>query len=357
MGSEERRVDHDAGADLKRAAEGVAGAVVETCFTARPELLARYGPAGRAKCRHDTLYHIGYLREALEAGSSALFVEYVRWVVSLLKGYDIPAGDLRLNITAIADACDTHCLPATAAGVRQIVNAGLDVLEEEPSEESLIGGEGRAALLARDYLAALLAGDRRTAGELIAAARDGGMTIKEIYLDVFTPVQREIGRLWQTNTLSVAQEHFCTAATQTIMSGFYPTMFSMPRAGRTVVAVAVGGELHEIGVRMVADLLELEGWDSYYVGANVPAASVVRTLVERHADLLAISATMTFHIDEVRAMIAAVRGSEECRDVKILVGGYPFLVEPQLWRRVGADGHAPDGRTVGEVAAKLLATR
>jgi hypothetical protein len=46
------------------------------------------------------------------------------------------------------------------------------------------------------------------------------------------------------------------------------------------VAACVSGELHEIGVRMLCDLLEMEGWNTIYLGANVPTAgSTIRWLV------------------------------------------------------------------------------
>ena len=70
------------------------------------------------------------------------------------------------------------------------------------------------------------------------------------------------------NLLSVAQEHYCTAATQLVMSQLYPRIFSTERRGRTLVAARVADDLHEIGLRMVADFFEMEGWDTFYVGAT-----------------------------------------------------------------------------------------
>lgn len=41
---------------------------------------------------------------------------------------------------------------------------------------------------------------------------------------------------------------------------------------------------------------------------------------------------------------SAVRRSSECGGVKILVGGYPFKLAPELWKMVGADGSASGAR-------------
>jgi methanogenic corrinoid protein MtbC1 len=157
------------------------------------------------------------------------------------------------------------------------------------------------------------------------------------------------------NLLSVAQEHYCTAATQLIMSQLYPHIFETEKNGRTLVATCVAGDLHEIGVRMVADFFEMEGWDTFYLGANAPTACVLETLAERRADVLAISATITPHVRAVAGLIAAVRSSPAGRDIKIMVGGYPFNIAPDLWRRVGADAGARDALESIAVANQLAA--
>ena len=113
---------------------------------------------------------------------------------------------------------------------------------------------------------------------MILQAVEQGSPVKDIYQRVFQPTQHEIGRLWQTNQISVAQEHYCTAATQLAMAQLYPYTFSAERSGRRLVAACVSGELHEIGARIVADLFEMAGWDTYYLGANTPTRSAWRTI-------------------------------------------------------------------------------
>jgi methanogenic corrinoid protein MtbC1 len=214
--------------------------------------------------------------------------------------------------------------------------------------------ENELASLAEQYLGALLQADRDAASRLILSAVEKGESVKAIYLYVFQPVQRAIGRLWQTNQISVAQEHYCTAATQMIMSQLYPHIFGGHRLDRRLVAACVSGELHELGVRMIADFFEMEGWDTYYLGANTPAASIAQAVVERKADVLAVSATITFHVSQVEKVIEHVRASSVGDRLHILVGGYPFNISPALWRTVGADGHARDAGGAVDVASRWL---
>jgi methanogenic corrinoid protein MtbC1 len=139
------------------------------------------------------------------------------------------------------------------------------------------------------------------------------------------------------------------------MSQLYPYIFSGERRNRTLIATCVAGDPHEIGVRMVSDLLEMEGWNTIYLGANVPTSSIIQLMREREVHMLALSATMTFHVPAVERVIADIRHAQGVRPAKIMVGGYPFNIAPELWRRIGADAWAPDAAQAIAVADRLLA--
>jgi len=142
----------------------------------------------------------------------------------------------------------------------------------------------------------------------------------------------------------VAQEHLATAITQSVMAQLYNHVFANPSVGRTLVATCIGGELHELGIRMVADFFEIEGWDVYYLGANVPASDVVATVADRKADLLAISITLNTHVPLARDLIRALRASPAGKNVKVMVGGQPVNRAPEIYRAMGADLTAPNAR-------------
>ena len=71
--------------------------------------------------------------------------------------------------------------------------------------------------------------------------------------------------------------------------------------------------------------------------------------------MLAISATITSNIHGVSALIEATRARPECAGVAILVGGYPFNRDAELWRKVGADGFGRDADEAIAVSEQLLA--
>jgi methanogenic corrinoid protein MtbC1 len=334
----------------------LAVAITDRQYAINPELSARYGEVGYVKCIEDARYHLNYLAQAIGVGSSALFMDYIGWAKIMLARRGISVSDLRLNLE-----CMRELLPAQLPHddmieiMDQTIQMGLQQLEQSPSTlPSFLVDASSLSVLSKDYLSALLRGERHCASRLILDAVYNGVSVKDIYLHVFQYTQREIGRLWQMNQLTVGQEHYCTAATQLIMTQLYPHIFETSRIGRRLVATCVKDELHEMGVRMIADLFEMSGWDTFYLGANTPAASVIDMIARQQAHVLGISATMTIHVGEVAALIRAVRESEVGGQVKLIVGGYPFNIDPNLWRAVGADACAGDADQAIAVAHRLL---
>ncbi|MBV9924253.1 MAG: cobalamin-dependent protein [Acidobacteria bacterium] len=354
MSSESLATERQAGRAVGEARAALAAAVTERHYALNPELERRFGQAGREKCLQDANYHLSYLAESLGSALPALFADYVAWAKVMLEARGVPAKDLARNLEVLRDVLRER-LPAEEGELAaRYVEEGIKRLPHvAPDLPAFVSDAEPHAALARGYIEALLAGRRHEASRLVLEAVEEGVGVRDVYLHVFQRAQREVGRLWQLNLLSVAQEHYCTAATQLVMSQLYPRIFSTERNGRTLVATCVAGDLHEIGLRMVADFFEMEGWDTFYVGANAPAASVVQAIAERDADVLAVSATITSHVRALRELIAAVRAERETRHVKVLAGGYPFNVAPGLWREVGADASARDAAGAVEAATRL----
>ncbi|MGX4587798.1 cobalamin B12-binding domain-containing protein [Paenibacillus chitinolyticus] len=334
----------ETGRRLFQMAENLAEYVTQLQYKYQPELTERFGERGRLLTIQDSGYSIKYLAESVYMQSPDLFNHYTSWMTELLSGYQVSREDLALNFRMIEQAINAHFEEADCAVIGEYLEIGLHQIQSAQTSETFLSEERPFSETAIAYTEAILRADRREALKLILTKLEEGMAIADLYLHVFQPSQREIGRLWQTNQITVAQEHLCTAATQMIMSHLYPHLFATERSGNTLVAACVGQELHEIGLRMVADLFELNGWDTYYLGANVPTRSLIRTLVEKKAQVVAISATMTFHVHLVEELIAEIRSSEAGQYVHILVGGLPFNIDRDLWRKVGADGYADDAQ-------------
>lgn len=209
------------------------------------------------------------------------------------------------------------------------------------------------SFLLQRYLAAQLAGDRREALRLLVD--EGllrGIPLQDIQLKVIQPAQYEIGRLWQENRISVAQEHLATAISQLALSHLYRHLPRDPSNGKVVMVSCVEGELHEVGARMASDFLEMAGFDVRFLGANVPTAHLVRMVREQTPDLLALSVSMTYHLPALRTALEQVRAAAP--RLPIAVGGLAFTWAPGLERELGASFHGKDARELVASACRTL---
>lgn len=305
------------------------------------------------KSVRDIRYHLDHLCESLWLEDQKLFADYVCWAAELFAALGFAASVLPDTLDAIRFELNQRLAPACAEIVNSYFLAASGCLAQHVDTPSYLVETMPHHALATAYLEALLDGRRQYATQLILDAVHNGVKVEDIYLHVFQPTQTEIGRLWQLNRLSVAQEHYVTAATQFIMTQLYPFIFSTERVGARLIAASVGDELHELGIRMVADFFEMAGWDTYYIGANTPTRDLLGAISVYRPDVLAISATLTTHLSRVSDVIGAVRQMPVAP--VILVGGYPFNSSPDLWRRLGADGTAQNAQRAVQVATALLA--
>jgi len=329
--------------------------ITELQFKNNPGLLLKYGIAGKKKCCEDNGCHLSYLSVAMQLASTEIFAAYIVWAQKMLEGRKIPVKDLADNLDYIDIACKELLPDEVYQAARFYILASKERLNDDsPAMETYLNNSNPILDEAKQYLDFLVQGKKIQAQALITALVTKGEPIASIYDNIFKVTQQEIGLLWQKNMITVAHEHYCTAATQSIMSTLYPYIFTAEKKERKMVACSISGDLHEIGIRMLSDLFEMEGWDTYYMGANMPEANIISALVEQNPQLLAISATMPFHITKVQSLIKTIRNNSSFDNIKIIVGGYPFTLAQDLWRKVGADAFAPDAKEAIKLANNMI---
>ena len=224
--------------------------------------------------------------------------------------------------------------------------------EESPPANGTESTENPFSDLLHRYEAVVLAGDRQAAVSMVLHAAEGGMTVPELYKFVIQPFQYSLGAGWHAGTLSVAREHQATAISSTVMSLLYPLVLQTSKTDRVFLGTCVSGELHEFGLRMVSDYMESCGWNTYMLGANTPTDDALGMIRDVGADVVGISCTMIFNLHKVIELIIGIRQLSD--NIRILVGGYPFNLDPDLWRHVGADACAASFEETPALADRLL---
>jgi methanogenic corrinoid protein MtbC1 len=298
-------------------------------------------------------WDLRHLVAALDLGEPWPLTDHLAWARTQDGRAGLP--DTAARLDALLAALDELGDPPTASTANAMV-ARARVLVVPGSGDvgrPLVDADAGNGALATRWLDRLLAGDRGGALALVDGALADGLDVEALHLDVFTPTLHEVGRRWQTGDLDVATEHVATAITQLAMSHLYPRILGGDRTAGTLLAACAGEELHEVGMRMVADVFELRGWRTHFVGGNVPADALLHAVREHAPDVVALSATLGQTVPLVRDLIEAIRGFS---DAAVIVGGRAFQGQDR-WRVVGADGTAADPVAAVELAVRLTGDR
>jgi methanogenic corrinoid protein MtbC1 len=333
----------EAGSALAPRVDDAVVRVLDTYRAVRPDLMRQFDPIALESVERDVRYHLGFLVQALASDEPALFDDYVGWAAVLFGGLGLPEEWLTESLEFVAQACRGVLEPNQANAVDVVVRDAVAAMPDRGfTPPSFVIADGVTGALAVSYLDAALAGDRSRASRMVIDALHDGLSMQDLYLHVIAPAQAEVGRLWLTGRVTVAQEHVATSVTQSVMGALSSLMSRSERIGRSIVIAAVGPELHEIGIRMVSDHFEMGGWDTHYLGANTPLGAIVAAVEGFEPDLVALSTTMAPHLTDLRMAVEAVRRTAAGKAAKIIVGGRPFNTAPGLWRALDADGWAPE---------------
>jgi methanogenic corrinoid protein MtbC1 len=183
--------------------------------------------------------------------------------------------------------------------------------------------------LYKKYLTLLLSGKRQECARIVQQLLDQGVDIQKLYTDLFQKSLYEVGGMWELHQISVAREHLVTAITEGIMNQVYPRLFENQTADsrneKKVIISCAANEFHQIGGRMVADIFELNGWNSQFLGANTPVDQLLVHIQEESPDLVGLSASASLNMQILKKSIEAIRS--EFKNLDILVGGQAFTTK------------------------------
>lgn len=101
-------------------------------------------------------------------------------------------------------------------------------------------------------------------------------TFREIFYDVVIPLMNEIGLLWQSGTITPAQEHFISfLIKQKLLINTEKIQILEPtRTDKVFVLYLPENEIHELGLMYLNYEILLNGYKTIYLGESVPIDSL-----------------------------------------------------------------------------------
>lgn len=142
------------------------------------------------------------------------------------------------------------------------------------------------------------------------------LPLEQALSDVVTPALYWTGEAWHRGDLSIAQEHAVSGKVRAHLD-------KLVSGGRgeihgVAVLACAPGELHDIGLLMLAVVLRADGWRVEYLGADTPVDAAIALGETIGAEILCFSAARPEAVEALRDELGSEKHDTE---LTIVVGG------------------------------------
>ena len=122
------------------------------------------------------------------------------------------------------------------------------------------------------------------------------------------------------------------------------------RLGKVIIGT-VAGDIHDIGKDIVAFMLDVNGFEVYDLGVDVPIEKFVEKIKETGAKVVGLSGFLTLAYESMKDTVKAIQAAG-LDDVKIMIGGGQITEE--IMKYTGADAYGKDAMTGVALAKEWL---
>lgn len=189
--------------------------------------------------------------------------------------------------------------------------------------------------LSGPFLVALLSGDERGVEELFGRAVARGADLADLARGLVEPAFDEVGRMWCTGGVSVAEEHLATSLVYRAFSRQAASVPCPPLGAPRLLLACLAGDFHELGILIVSEVARSAGWQAEVLGANTPRDSAIHHIALHRPDAVGLSLALPAHVVECARTVEEIR--RVAPRAKILVGGFAVRHDATLTGHTGAD--------------------
>ena len=250
--------------------------------------------------------HFGATLSAIyDLGLFESLPEEAAWYVSTLAWRGLGPDAIRRMIEAWSVAIYSSIKPPEADQlVAPLKWIKLNVERLREREQT---GDGRRTQELGALLALVLGKRRRDAADYLLDLARKGRSLADIHSGLIGPALTEIGLMWQQHKISAADEH---AATEICRYSLFRLLDSMPRhpeLHHTALVTAVPGEEHAFGAEILAGYLDLQGWQTVFLGRSAPAEDIVEAARSTGSEVVFLSVALTANLPQAVALAGALR--------------------------------------------------
>jgi methanogenic corrinoid protein MtbC1 len=119
------------------------------------------------------------------------------------------------------------------------------------------------------------------------------------------------------------------------------------RIGKVIVGT-VAGDIHDIGKDIVVFMLDVNGFEVFDLGIDVPVQKFVDKIKETGSGVVGLSGFLTLAFQSMKDTVEAIKGAGLRNKVKIMIGG--GQIDDQVKGFAGADAFGKDAMEAVKLA-------
>jgi trimethylamine corrinoid protein len=205
-----------------------------------------------------------------------------------------------------------------------------------------------------EAIRSVIDGDEDAAKTVANTAITEGLNPIDIISEGFAQGMIKVGDLFANEQYALPEVLISADAMQSALDLLTPHIpkEEVEKKLGTVVIGTVQGDIHDIGKRIVATMLEVYGFEVHDLGRDVPVKKFIEKIKQVNADIVAASALMTTTMVAQKLLHEALLEAGIRDQVKLMVGGAAVT---QDWAdQIGADGYAEEVTEAVKKARKLM---
>jgi len=121
------------------------------------------------------------------------------------------------------------------------------------------------------------------------------------------------------------------------------------RIGKVIIGT-VAGDIHDIGKNIVVFMLDVNGFEVYDLGVDVPPQKFVEKVKESGAPIVGLSGFLSLAYDSMKQTVEALKDAGLRDKVKVMIGGH--RVSEEIRKYTGADAYGEDAMVGVSLAKK-----
>lgn len=205
------------------------------------------------------------------------------------------------------------------------------------------------------YISNIMAGNESLAFSELLSCLNRDLELSEIYLKILKPSFDKLDQLVENNKIDFDEIYYFTQKTKEVMAQLKLYFPKNSLANRnTVIAFTLSNESHDIGLKMISDYFEINGWNTIFLGSKSQISYLLSYLYKYNPQIILISVANIQDSTLVKYIIKTIREIKSVEKTKIIVGGRAFDKNQISWKNVNADAYAVTPEEALEKANSLI---